>query len=68
MHEKCVKYQDLVFGLFQVLLTLLTSNSLISYSQMHQIRVLSQVEDMKLTMNTVQIENLLKILDSFDFP
>ena len=41
MHEKCVKYQDLVFGLFQVLLTLLTSNSLITYSEQHQIRVLS---------------------------
>lgn len=51
MHTKCVKYQDLVHGLFKILTELLTETKLITGIEALSIRLLTQVEDMKLTLD-----------------
>jgi len=51
MHTKCVKYQDLVHGLFKILTELLSETKLITGTEALSIRLLTQVEDMKLTLD-----------------
>lgn len=62
MHRKCVKYQDLVHGLFRIAKELLTETRIISNNEVFQLNLLHQLDDLKLTMDTSKIDGLINTL------
>jgi hypothetical protein len=65
MHQKCIKYHDVIRGVFRLFIDMLHQNNIISDQDKLLIGLLMHVEDNKLTFEVKQLTTLLETLHQF---
>lgn len=66
IHSRCVQYQGIVDATVGIVLEVLTHASLISEAQVKELKGLMKLGEMKLTMNTEQLQKLMSKLESLN--
>ena len=66
VHQKSVKYQDMVHGFVQIMENLFKSSNMLSEKELLQFKIMTSCGDLKLTLDIEQIETCIKIMDNYN--